>query len=106
MTARSSLRTPFPPVWTIPAWGRNTPSWHKSGRVHYGMVKDANALAAFLRLCRSEGILPALESSHALAWVLDHPQEFTPGSHVVVNLSGRGDKDMDIIRAALAEKEV
>ena len=79
---------------------------HKSGRVHYGMVKDANALAAFLRLCRSEGILPALESSHALAWVLDHPQEFTPGSHVVVNLSGRGDKDMDIIRAALAEKEV
>ena len=79
---------------------------HKSGRVHYGMVKDANALAAFLRLCRSEGILPALESSHARAWVLDHPQEFTPGSHVVVNLSGRGDKDMDIIRAALAEKEV
>ena len=79
---------------------------HKTGRVQYGMVKDANALAAFLRLCRAEGILPALESSHALAWVLDHPQEFAPGSHVVVNLSGRGDKDMDIIRAALAEKEV
>lgn len=79
---------------------------HKTVRVQYGMVKDANALAAFLRLCRAEGILPALESSHALAWVLDHPQEFAPGSHVVVNLSGRGDKDMDIIRAALAEKEV
>lgn len=79
---------------------------HKTGRVRYGLVKDANALAAFLRLCRSEGILPALESSHALAWVLDHPQEFAPGSQVVVNLSGRGDKDMDIIRTALAEKEV
>ncbi len=79
---------------------------HKTGRVHYRMVKDANALAAFLRICRAEGILPALESSHALAWVLDHPQEFAPGSHVVVNLSGRGDKDMDIVRAALAEKEV
>ncbi|WP_165176858.1 tryptophan synthase subunit beta [Desulfovibrio sp. ZJ369] len=74
---------------------------HKSGRVRYGMVKDANALAAFQRLCRAEGILPALESSHALAWVLDHPQEFAPGSHVVVNLSGRGDKDMDIIRKEL-----
>lgn len=74
---------------------------HKSGRVQYGMVKDANALAAFQRLCRAEGILPALESSHALAWVLDHPQEFAPGSHVVVNLSGRGDKDMDIIRKEL-----
>lgn len=74
---------------------------HKSGRAHYGMVKDANALAAFQRLCRAEGILPALESSHALAWVLDHPQEFAPGSHVVVNLSGRGDKDMGIIRKAL-----
>lgn len=106
MTARSSLRTPFPPGLDYPGVGPEHAFLHKSGRVHYGMVKDANALAAFLRLCRSEGILPALESSHALAWVLDHPQEFTPGSHVVVNLSGRGDKDMDIIRAALAEKEV
>ncbi|GHU94456.1 tryptophan synthase beta chain [Deltaproteobacteria bacterium] len=70
---------------------------HKTGRVHYGMVKDANALAAFHRLCKTEGILPALESSHALAWVLDHPQKFAPGSHVVVNLSGRGDKDMEIV---------
>ena len=70
------------------------------------MVLEANALAAWRRLGRAEGILPALESSHALAWVLDHPREFAPDSHVVVNLSGRGDKDMDIIRAALAEKEV
>lgn len=70
---------------------------NKTGRVHYGMVKDANALAAFHRLCKTEGILPALESSHALAWVLDHPQKFASGSHVVVNLSGRGDKDMEIV---------
>ena len=48
-----------------------------------------------------EGILPALESSHALAWVLDHPEEFEPGSKVVVNLSGRGDKDLAIVRKAL-----
>jgi len=69
----------------------------KSGRVRYGMVKDSNALAAFHCLCKTEGILPALESSHALAYVLDHPQEFVPGSTVVVNLSGRGDKDIGIV---------
>ncbi|GFH62497.1 MAG: tryptophan synthase subunit beta [Candidatus Desulfovibrio kirbyi] len=77
---------------------------HKSGRAHYGMVKDANALAAFRRLCRSEGILPALESSHALAFVLDHPNRFAPGNAVIVNLSGRGDKDMDIVTQALEEE--
>lgn len=77
-------------------------SWlQKIGRVHYGMVKDANALNAFQRLCRAEGILPALESSHALAWVLDHPQEFKKGDQVVVNLSGRGDKDLGIVNKAL-----
>ena len=77
-------------------------SWlQKTGRVHYGMVKDANALNAFQRLCRAEGILPALESSHALAWVLDHPHEFKKGDQVVVNLSGRGDKDLGIVNKAL-----
>lgn len=78
---------------------------HKNGRVYYSTVNDRQALAAFYRLCQAEGILPALESSHALAWVLEHPQEFMPESHVVVNLSGRGDKDMDIIEAAQASKE-
>ncbi|WP_297215668.1 tryptophan synthase subunit beta [uncultured Desulfovibrio sp.] len=79
---------------------------HKTGRVRYVMVRDQRALAAFQRLCRSEGILPALESSHALAWVLDHAEEFAPGSKVVVNLSGRGDKDMVIVRKALNMPEV
>ncbi|MCR4666711.1 MAG: tryptophan synthase subunit beta [Desulfovibrio sp.] len=73
----------------------------KSGRVTYGMVKDANVIAAFMRLCRTEGILPALESSHALAWVFDHPQEFAAGSNVLVNLSGRGDKDLGIVTGYL-----
>lgn len=79
---------------------------HKTGRVRYVMVRDQRALAAFQHLCRSEGILPALESSHALAWVLDHAEEFAPGSKVVVNLSGRGDKDMVIVRKALNMPEV
>ncbi len=70
-------------------------------RAEYHAVVDAQALNAFQVLCHSEGILPALESSHALAWVLDNPQAITPGSTVVVNLSGRGDKDMEIIRKEL-----
>lgn len=78
----------------------------KTGRVSYGLVKDNNALSAFLRLCKAEGILPALESSHALAWVFDHPQEIGNGKKVIVNLSGRGDKDMDIVRKALGDKGV
>ena len=67
---------------------------HAVGRVHYGLANDAQALRAFQTLCRAEGILPALESSHALAWVLDHASELPAGGDVVVNLSGRGDKDM------------
>lgn len=67
------------------------------GRAVYGLATDAQALAAFHTLCRSEGIIPALESSHALAWVLEHPEHFPPESHVIVNLSGRGDKDMGIV---------
>ena len=71
------------------------------GRVHYGLANDAEALDAFQTLCRTEGILPALESSHALAWVLRHHGELPAGGHVFVNLSGRGDKDMDIVEQHL-----
>lgn len=71
------------------------------GRVHYGLANDAEALDAFQILCRTEGILPALESSHALAWVLRHHGELPAGGHAVVNLSGRGDKDMDIVEQHL-----
>ena len=71
------------------------------GRVYYGLANDAEALDAFQTLCRTEGILPALESSHALAWVLRHHDELPAGGHVVVNLSGRGDKDMDIVEQHL-----
>lgn len=71
------------------------------GRVHYGLANDTEALDAFQTLCHTEGILPALESSHALAWVLQHHEELPAGGHVVVNLSGRGDKDMDIVEQHL-----
>lgn len=73
------------------------------GRAQYGLATDAEALAAFHTLCRTEGIIPALESSHALAWVLNHADAFSPNAHVIVNLSGRGDKDMDIIAKYTAD---
>ena len=67
---------------------------HSIGRVHYGVAYDHEALEAFQRLARAEGIIPALESSHALAWVFSHAAEIPAGSRVLVNLSGRGDKDL------------
>ena len=72
-----------------------------SGRAEYVTVTDDEAVEAFLTLSRREGIIPALESSHALAWVLRHHGELPAGGHVVVNLSGRGDKDMDIVEQHL-----
>lgn len=75
----------------------------ESGRVEYYAAYDREALEAVKRLCRYEGILPALESSHALGWVLAHPEAFKPDQNVVVNLSGRGDKDMGIIHRYLPE---
>lgn len=73
------------------------------GRVEYHAAYDGQALGAVKELCRKEGILPALESSHALGWVLAHREAFGAGQNVVVNLSGRGDKDMGIIHRCLPE---
>ena len=68
-----------------------------SGRARYDAVTDDAALAAFRLLNRIEGIMPALESSHALAWVVQHAKEFGGDAIVVVNLSGRGDKDIHTV---------
>ncbi|MCC6349005.1 MAG: tryptophan synthase subunit beta [Candidatus Eisenbacteria bacterium] len=64
------------------------------GLAEYSSATDEEALAAFEALCRLEGILPALESSHALAWVLREGRSLGRDRRVVVNLSGRGDKDV------------
>ncbi len=70
-------------------------SWLKdSGRVSYMAVTDDDALAAFHELTRTEGIIPALESSHAFAYAKQLAAELKPDQHIVVNLSGRGDKDI------------
>ncbi|TJY62243.1 tryptophan synthase subunit beta [Sinimarinibacterium sp. CAU 1509] len=64
------------------------------GRVNYTTVTDDEALAAFHELTRSEGIIPALESSHAVAYAKKLAREYGPEQRIVVNLSGRGDKDI------------
>jgi tryptophan synthase beta chain len=66
-----------------------------TGRASYRPVTDAAAMEAFRLLCRTEGIIPAIESAHALAGTLDIGRELGPDAVVLVNLSGRGDKDVD-----------
>jgi tryptophan synthase beta chain len=66
-----------------------------AGRVRYVSVTDREALHAARRLARLEGIIPALESAHALAYAATAATEFGPQSHLIVTLSGRGDKDLD-----------
>ena len=66
----------------------------ESGRVEYTYATDEEALAAFETLSRTEGIIPALESAHALAEVIKRAPELSGDSIIVVNLSGRGDKDV------------
>jgi Tryptophan synthase beta chain len=68
-----------------------------TGRARYVSVTDDETLEAFGRLCRAEGIIPALESSHALAYALKRLPEMAPGQCLLVNLSGRGDKDLDTV---------
>ncbi|MEN6620738.1 MAG: pyridoxal-phosphate dependent enzyme, partial [Smithella sp.] len=70
-----------------------------SGRAEYICASDQEALHAFRLLCRTEGIIPALESSHALAGAIRIAPELNPEQKVLVNLSGRGDKDMETISA-------
>jgi tryptophan synthase beta chain len=68
---------------------------HDTGRARYEPVEDAEAMAAFELLCRTEGIIPAIESAHALAGALRLGRELGPDAVIVVNLSGRGDKDVE-----------
>jgi tryptophan synthase beta chain len=70
-----------------------------AGRVEYVSVADGAALETFGLLARSEGIVPALESAHALAFARDLARERGDGGLVLVNLSGRGDKDVQQVAA-------
>jgi tryptophan synthase beta chain len=70
-----------------------------SGRATYRPITDSQAMDAFSLLCRTEGIIPAIESAHALAGTLDVGRELGPDAVILVNLSGRGDKDVDTAAA-------
>jgi tryptophan synthase beta chain len=68
-----------------------------AGRVLYQTVTDQQALEAFAALARLEGIVPALESAHAVAWARHANERWRPGDLVLFNLSGRGDKDVALV---------
>jgi len=73
-------------------------------RVKYSTITDEEAIRAFLLLSKLEGIIPALESSHALAYLIKNSKKFSKGSIVVITISGRGDKDLNIVREHLDKK--
>lgn len=80
-------------------------SYYKDeGRAEYAAVDDRDCLRAFQLLCKVEGIMPALESSHALAYAVKLARTMERDKIIVVNLSGRGDKDTDIVADALGVK--
>ena len=80
----------YPGVGPEHAWLAET------GRASYRPITDAQAMEAFSLLCRTEGIIPAIESAHALAGALQVGRDLGPDAVLLVNLSGRGDKDVDI----------
>lgn len=85
----------YPSVGPEHAWLRD------QERAYYTYATDEEALAAFQVLCRSEGIIPALESSHAIAEVMKVAPRMRPEQIILVNVSGRGDKDLDTVLSAL-----
>ena len=78
-----------------PGVGPEHACWKDAGRVRYVSVTDAQALDSFILLARSEGIIPALESAHAVAEAVQRAARMRSDQHLVVNLSGRGDKDVE-----------
>jgi tryptophan synthase beta chain len=74
------------------------------GRVEYAYATDRQAMDGVNALCRLEGILPALETAHAVGFLLHHPKAFSKGQVVIINLSGRGDKDVQQMEAWDAEQ--
>jgi len=71
----------------------------ETGRAQYVSADDESVLDAFELLTKTEGIIPALESSHALAWLISQKGKLSADTNIVVNLSGRGDKDVSIVES-------
>ena len=88
----------------FPSVGPQHAYLHTTGRAQYGSATDDEALAAFQLLARAEGIIPALESAHALAYAIELAKTATKETLLVVNLSGRGDKDIFTVSDILAKQ--
>ncbi|MDG2200345.1 MAG: tryptophan synthase subunit beta [Phycisphaerales bacterium] len=86
-----------------PGVGPEHAHWHASGRVDYRSVPDAKAIEAFCLLSELEGCIPALESAHAIAGAIEDAKSMAPDQHLVINLSGRGDKDAEEARRLLGD---
>ena len=84
-----------------PAVGPEHARLRELGRVRYETATDAQALKGFELLAKLEGILPALESAHAVGWLAENAAQLPQGTRVLLNLSGRGDKDVDQAAARL-----
>ncbi len=84
-----------------PAVGPEHAYLREQGRIRYETATDAEALEGFQLLAKLEGILPALESAHAVGWLARAWSTLAQGSRVLINLSGRGDKDVDQVAARL-----
>jgi tryptophan synthase beta subunit len=72
-----------------------------TGRAKYVAVSDSQALEGFELLSRTEGIIPALEPAHAIYWAAKLAADLPPQTLMVINLSGRGDKDLEIVAEAI-----
>lgn len=73
------------------------------GRIDFGYASDEEALRAFQDLCAIEGIVPALESSHGIAYTMKRARELGPEQIIIGNLSGRGDKDVQEVARVLGD---
>ncbi|MFL2832699.1 MAG: tryptophan synthase subunit beta [Coraliomargaritaceae bacterium] len=79
--------------------------YKEKGRIDFGYATDAEALQAFQDLCAIEGIVPALESSHGIAYTMQRAKEMSPDQIIIGNLSGRGDKDVEEAARVLGSTE-
>lgn len=89
------------PGLDYPGVGPEHSYFKDSGRAEYVAMSDTEALEGFKLLSRTEGILPALESAHAVAYLQQLASEYSPADLIIVNLSGRGDKDVEAVAEAL-----
>lgn len=87
-----------------PGVGPEHSYWQDASIASYIMVDDNEALDAFQLLCETEGIIPALESSHAVAGALKVAKEMSENEHLVINVSGRGDKDVEEVKRLLSNR--